>query len=69
MTMTRKHLNLLAAAVVLAGGACLATPGGALAAAFASCTRTVTQPDGTIVTITVEGNECHSDLKTYCTCT
>ena len=67
--MTRKHLNLAAAALVLAGGASLAAPGRALADAYASCTSTVKQPDGSIVTITVEGSQCFTNLKqTTCTC-
>jgi|1186.fasta_scaffold819651_2 hypothetical protein len=67
--MTRKSLNLVAAAVVLAGSAWLAAPTPALASAMAQCTTTVTQPDGTITTIVIEGNVCVSDSHlTKCTC-
>ena len=70
LTMRNRTLNLFAAAIVAAGMGWLALPSQASALATQRCTERIVQPDGTIVTITVEGDRCVFNTSTWtCTCT
>jgi hypothetical protein len=65
----RARLNLAALAVLVTGGAWLAMPAAARAAATQRCITTVIQPDGTEVTIVVTGDRCVFNTSTWtCTC-
>jgi hypothetical protein len=68
--MNRRTLNVLALAVVALGGTALAHPATASADdALVTCTKTVTRPDGTVITTTASGTTCTVDASGNCTCT
>lgn len=68
--MKRSAINLLSLAVVAAGVLSLTTPSIAVADTLAAkCTKTVTLPDGSSTTVTLEGDTCSTDIeKGTCTC-
>lgn len=67
--MKRSFLNIASLALITAGTAFVSSPAAAEIEG-ASCTKTVENPDGSKVTVKIEGDTCSTDIQSgTCTCT